>query len=307
MRKLVLACALLFIILAPLKAPWLQFVFTMAVANGLAALGVVILLRSGLISIGHAMFFAISAYSVAFLTQSGITDFGTVAVAAILITGVLGAIIGLFLIRYRAIFFAMLSLAVSMVVYTLFAKLYGLTGGTDGMTVLIPRLFGRTLTEPAFKATLFYLSITLMVIAGFAIHRYLNSPLGHALNAVEANEVRLEYLGVPTWVILLIAFTVSSMLAAMGGVIGAFAIGRAVPDFSFWTASAHLVLIAVLGGIGGVPGAFIGAFFLEILHTWAASFTDAWNLIVGVTLIGVMMFLPHGLYGLLIRREAVEK
>ena len=307
LRVVLFAVAIAALAAAPEAAPWLQFVLTMAIAKGFAALGVAVLLRAGLISIGHAMFFAASAYAVAFLARGGIADFAVLVVLSVLITSVAGAIVGAFMVRYRAIFFAMLNLAVSMVFYSLFAKLYGLTGGTDGMPVLVPSVFGIALSEPAFKAVLFYGSLSLMVVVGLAVHRYLDSPLGHALSAVHTNEVRLEYLGVPVWAVLLIAYVVSAALAGLGGAIAGFAIGRVVPELAFWTASGHLVLVAVLGGVGGVPGAFIGALFLELLHTEAAAFTDAWNLIVGAALIIVIMFLPKGLYGLLARSEVPLK
>lgn len=303
MRGVLAAASILVLAAFPLLAPWLQFVLTLAIAKGFAALGVAVLLRAGLISIGHAMFYAASAYGVAFLAGSGVGDFATLLVLSVLIAALTGAIVGAFLIRYRAIFFAMLNLAVSMVFYALFAKLYGITGGSDGMPVPIPRVFGIALSEPAFKNVLFYLSLTLMVFIGLCVHRYLGSPLGHALSAVHTNEIRLEYLGIPVWAVLLVAYVLSAALAGLGGAIAGFAIGRVVPEFAFWTASGHLVLIAVLGGIGGVPGAFIGALFLELLHTTAVTVTDAWNLIVGAALIIVIVFMPKGLYGLFEREE----
>jgi ABC-type branched-subunit amino acid transport system permease subunit len=307
MRAVLAVAAVLILAILPIQIPWLQFVLTLAIAKGLAALGVAVLLRAGLISIGHAMFYAASAYGVAFLAGAGVGDFATLLVLSVLITGLTGAIVGAFLIRYRAIFFAMLNLAVSMVFYALFAKLYGITGGSDGMAVPIPRVFGIALGEPAFKNILFYLSLTLMVLVGLGVHRYLDSPLGHALSAVHTNEIRLEYLGIPVWAVLLIAYILSAALAGLGGAIAGFAIGRVVPDYAFWTASGHLVLIAVLGGIGGVPGAFIGALFLELLHTAAVTVTDAWNLIVGAALIAVIMFMPRGLYGLFAREDGAGR
>lgn len=307
MRMILGVASVLTLAILPIVAPWLQFVLTLAIAKGFAALGVAVLLRAGLISIGHAMFFAVSAYGVAFLARTGVGDFATLLVLSVLIAAVTGAIAGAFLIRYRAIFFAMLNLAVSMVFYALFSKLYGVTGGSDGMAVPIPSVFGVALSEPAFKSILFYLGLTLMVLVGLGVQRYLNSPLGHALSAVHTNEIRLEYLGIPVWAVLLIAYVVSAALAGLGGAIGGFAIGRVVPDFAFWTASGHLVLVAVLGGIGGVAGAFIGALFLELLHAAAVTVTDAWNLIVGGALIAVIMFMPKGLYGLFARKERVEQ
>ena len=306
MPTIIAAAAVLVLALLPLAAPWLQFVLTLAIAKGFAALGVAVLLRAGLISIGHAMFFAASAYTVAFLARAGVDDLGLLLILSVLGGALVGAAVGSFLVRYRAIFFAMLNLAVSMVFYALCAKLYGVTGGTDGMPVPVPAVFGVVLGEPAFKSVLFYLSLVLMVLVGLAVQRYLNSPLGHALSAVHTNEIRLEYLGIPVWAVLLIAYVVSAALAGLGGAIASFAIGRVVPDFAFWTASGHLVLIAVLGGIGGVPGAFIGALFLELLHSAAVTVTDSWNLIVGMTLIIVIMFMPQGIYGLFARKESTS-
>jgi ABC-type branched-subunit amino acid transport system permease subunit len=303
MRTILGAAAVLALAVTPLAAPWLQFVLTMAIAKGFAALGVAVLLRAGLISIGHAMFFAASAYGVAFLAPVGLNDFGGLLILSVLVAALIGGLAGAFLVRYRAIFFAMLNLAVSMVFYSLCAKLYGVTGGTDGMPVPIPTVFGIVLGEPAFKSVLFYLSLALMVLVGLAVHRYLDSPLGQALSAVHTNEIRLEYLGIPVWAVLLTAYVISAALAGLGGAIAGFAVGRVVPDFAFWTASGHLVLIAVLGGIGGVPGAFLGALFLELLHSAAVTVTDAWNLIMGMALIIVIMFMPQGFYGLFARKE----
>jgi ABC-type branched-subunit amino acid transport system permease subunit len=302
MRAVMILTAFTSIALMPLAMPWLQFVLTLAVAKGFAALGVAILLRAGLISIGHAMFFAISAYAVAFLTRVGITDFAILLLAAVMISILSGIVIGAFMVRYRAIFFAMLNLAVSMVLYALLAKLYSITGGTDGLRVAVPKFFGVTMSKAAFDTALFYSSLMLMFATGYAVHLFLKSPLGHALAAVHTNELRLEYLGIPVWLVLLIAYTISAGLAGLGGAIAGMAIGHILPEFAFWTQSGHLVLVAVLGGIGGVSGPFIGSIFLEILHTFAVGVTDAWNMIIGVALILVIFFLPSGLYGLLRRK-----
>lgn len=301
MPVVLLACGFLALGLAPLAAPWLQFVLTLAIAKGFAALGVAILLRAGLISIGHAMFYAVGAYAVAFVARAGTTDLVLLLIAGTAASALAGILVGAFVIRYRAIFFAMLNLAISMVLYALLSKFYGLTGGTDGLRLPVPTVLGMTLAKPAFDTVLYYGSLVLMAGVGLAVTRYLASPLGHALSAVHTNELRLEYVGVPTWGVLLIAYAISAALAGIGGVIAAAAIGHVLPEFTYWTASGQLVLVAVLGGIGGVAGPFIGALFLEVLHTVAVGVTDAWNLIVGAVLIAVIVFIPTGLYGLLRR------
>lgn len=296
---IIVLCALA---LAPLAPRWLQFVLTLAIAKGFVALGVAILLRAGLISLGHAMFYAIAAYAMALVAKTGLTDFATLALIGVAASSLAGLVVGAFLIRYRAIFFAMLNLAISMVLYALLSKMYDITGGTDGMPLARPTFFGVALDKPMFDITLYYVALILMVAIGYAIHRYWKSPLGHALSAVKENELRLEYLGVSARKVLLIAYVISAALAGVGGVITGCTIGHILPDFAYWTESAHFVLVAVLGGIGGGSGPFIGSLFLELLHTASVNITDDWNLITGAVLIAVIVFLPSGLYGLVRRR-----
>lgn len=289
----------------PLLFPWLGFVFTVVLAKGLAALGVAILLRAGLISIGHAAFYALGAYVVAVLSGSEVTDLVLQLVATVLVCGLAGALIGLFMVRYRGIFFAMLNLAVSMVFFTLLSKLYKLTGGTDGMRVDTPTLFGVAIERSTLEPLLLYGGLALVVVVCLLVHRYLKSPMGEALSAVETNEIRLEYLGVSVPRVLLSAYTLSAALAGLGGGMHALLVGHVVPELAYWTTSGQLVLVAVLGGIGGVVGPFIGSFFLEMVRSFAVIYVaDTWNLIVGAGLLIVIFFLPVGLYGLLDRLAA---
>jgi ABC-type branched-subunit amino acid transport system permease subunit len=289
--------------LLPVAIPWLGFVFTLAVGKGLAALGVAILLRGGLISIGHALYFAIGAYAVAILMRNAnINELFSLLVSAAAISALAGLLVGAFMVRYRSIFFAMLNLAVSMVFFTLLSKLYHLTGGTDGLRVPTPTLLGMQLDRANFEIVLHIGAPIVMVGIALITDRYLKSPLGEALRAVHTNEVRLEYIGVSAQRVILVGYVISAALAGLGGAISALAIGHIVPDMSYWTASGQLVLIAVLGGIAGVPGAFIGAFFLELVRTYAAGIAaDAWNAVIGIALLVVIFFLPEGLYGLLLR------
>jgi len=284
----------------PIAVPWLQFVFTLALAHGLAALGVALLLRAGLISLGHATYYALGAYAAAFLSRSvGVTDFFVLIAGGIVVAAAAGVLIGLFMVRYRSIFFGMLNLAVSMILFAFLAKFYGLTGGTDGIRVSTPTVFGAAFDRKTFGDVLFYSLLVIIALVTFGVTRYLRSPMGEALSAVHTNEVRLEYLGISVNRVLLSAYTLSAALAGLGGAIGGIAIGHVVPEMAYWTGSGHLVLVAVLGGIGGVLGPLIGSVFLELVHTLAAGYaSDVWNLIVGVTLLFVIFFLPQGLYGL---------
>ena len=287
--------------LLPLWLPWLSFVFVLALATGFAALGVALLLRAGLISIGHAGFYALGAYATAFLSRTGgIGELVILLLATSIISAGVGAVVGTFMVRYRAIFFAMLNLAVSMVFFTLLSKLYHITGGTDGVRVQAPTVLGFVVGRAVFEAVLLYGGLLLFCAVAYAVHRYLASPMGQALSAVHTNEVRLEYLGVSVFRVLLAAYAISAALAGIGGAIGALAIGHVVPEMAYWTVSGQLVLVAVLGGIGGVVGPFIGAAFLELVRSFATGyFAEAWNLVIGLALITVIFFLPAGLFGLI--------
>ena len=284
----------------PLWLPWLSFVFVLALATGFAALGVALLLRAGLISLGHAGFYALGAYVTAFLSRTGVGDLVLLLLAATVLSAAAGAVVGAFMARYRAIFFAMLNLAVSMVFFTLLSKLYHITGGSDGVRVQPPTVLGVAVERTMFEGILLYGGFVLFGAIAYAVHRYLASPMGQALSAVHTNEVRLEYLGVSVFRVLLAAYATSAALAGIGGAIAALVIGHVVPEMAYWTVSGQLVLVAVLGGIGGVVGPFIGAAFLEIVRSVATSyFAEAWNLVIGVALISVVFFLPAGLYGLM--------
>lgn len=296
---LVVCCALGFFAAVPLALPSLTFVLTIALAKGLAALGVALLLRAGLISLGHAMYFATGAYTVAFLSRAGVSDYVVLLVAAIVISCVSGLVVGAFLARFRAIFFGMLSLAVSMVVFSLLSKLFTITGGTDGMSVAVPTVFGITLTKGQFDLVNYGVTVGLVSLLLLLVAKYLKSPLGEALTAIHSNEIRLEYLGVSAWSVILTGYTLSAALAGLGGALAVLAVGHALPEFAFWTESGHLVLTAVLGGIGSVFGPIAGSIFIEIVHLWANDVAaEAWNMIMGIALLMVIFFLPRGIWSL---------
>src|SRR3974390_96314 len=202
----------------PIAVPWLGFVFTLAVTKGLAALGVAMLLRAGLISIGPAVYLAMGAYAVAFLMREAhVRDLALLLAGAIVVTSIAGCLIGAFMMRYRAIFFAMLNLAISMVFFTLLSKLYHVTGGTDGLRVATPTLFGIELARDVFDQVLLFIALALMVVSALLIAVYIRSPVGEALSAIHTNEVRLDSLGVSARGIIWAAYTISAALPGLGG------------------------------------------------------------------------------------------
>ena len=290
----------------PLILPSWATLITLILAKGIVVLGIIILLQAGQVSFGHAMFFGVGAYTIAFWGRYvGAGDLLLFLVLGPLIAMVFGLLIGLFVVRYREIFFGMLNLAFSMVMWSLLEKLYAFTHGADGIRVARPTLAGMSFTPEMFQYVLLYLTLGLVLIVSYGVQRYLDSPLGHMLRAIKSNETRLEYLGVSARKILLIGYVISAFLGGLGGVLVATAQQIATPEFAYWTKSGEFVFIAILGGTANAAGAFAGAAVFEIVRFFAsAQLANAWQLILGIVLIVIIMFAPNGLIGLLNRRKA---
>lgn len=284
----------------PLIAPWSKIVLTIAIAKGLAVLGIVVLLRAGQVSFGHAMFFAASAYAAAFLGKvTGGGDLFGLLLAGILCAVVFGLVIGFFVIGYRYIFFGMLNLAFSMVLFSILEKFFHITGGSDGMRVARPTVLGIAMERSAYEHTVFYLTLVIAITSAFFVHRYLASPMGQALAAIKTNETRLEYLGLSARKVLLVGYVISAVLAGTGGVLLAAIQGLVTPEYGYWIRSGEFVFIAVLGGAGHVIGAFAGSLVYELVRTYAAAFAaDIWQMVLGTVLLLIILFAPKGLVGL---------
>ncbi|MGL4324470.1 MAG: branched-chain amino acid ABC transporter permease [Beijerinckiaceae bacterium] len=269
-------------------------------AKGIVVLGIIILLQAGQVSFGHAMFFAIGAYAAAFWGRRfGGADLAFLIVLGPLCATIFGILVGLFVVRYREIFFSMLNLAFSMVLWSLLEKMYHYTNGADGIRVPRPTFLGMAFSPDAFQYVLLYLTLALAIAATWAVQRYLDSPLGHMLRAIKANETRLEYLGMSARRVLLCGYVASAFLAGLGGVLVAVAQQIATPEFGFWTKSGEFVFIAILGGSANALGAFAGAAVFEIVRFFAAAkLANTWQLILGLVLIIIILFAPNGLIGL---------
>lgn len=288
---------------ATLALPWLKTPVLLALANGLAVAGVIVLIRAGQVSFGHAMFACLAGYAVAFAGRAWHLDamlliaFGTASAA------LAGAAIGLFMVRYRGIFFGMLNLAFSMVLFSVLGKFGGLTGGTDGLRFDRPPFAGMVMEREAFETALLGLALVLAVAAGWVVMRYFGTVNGQALAAIKTNETRLEYLGISAKRVFWGGYVLSATLCGLGGSVFALTQGLVTPEMGYWVRSGEVVFIAILGGSGHALGAFIGAFVFEFVKLYAASLlTGAWQLALGLVLIVMVFVAPTGIFGLVERR-----
>jgi len=294
---LILAVAM---ILAGLAMPyWFSFLVTVALAKGLVVLGLVILMRAGLVSFGQGLYYCAGAYAVGAFSHYFKTDnILLLLLVAIVCAVVLSAIVGLLLSRYRDIFFAMFSMAFSMILYGILVKSAAL-GSSDGFNVVSPTLFGWTVHASGGNMLTYWAAIVLAFIIGAIIWRYFKSPMGMAGEAIRENEIRVEYLGVSVQKVIYIKYIIAAVLASIGGAITAMTVGHIDPEMAYWTTSGEFVFMALMAGTGHVAAPLLGAIIFELLRTFAFQVSPyTWQMILGIALLAIIIFLPNGLWSL---------
>ncbi len=294
--KLLIIVLVLLALALPVMLPWLKTPLILGTAFGIAALGISILIVSGQISFGHAMFMCSGGYAVAFASRQWPQLDSALLLAVGAGTGlVLGVVVGSFVVRYRAIFFGMLNLALSMVLYAVLGKFFHITGGTDGLRLERAPFFGMSLARDSFESVLLLLSVLLALITGWLVRRYQRSVAGQALAAIKTNETRLEYVGISAYKTLWIGYIFSATLCGLSGAIFAIAQGLVTPEMGYWVRSGEIIFVAILGGVGHPLGAFIGAGIFEFVKLFAAAYlTGAWQLVLGCVLIAIVFLAPRG-------------
>ena len=299
-RLQLLVAALVVAVLAlSLGLPWLKTPVLLALANGLAVTGVIVLIRAGQVSFGHAMFACLAGYGVAFIGRAYHLDALLLIALGTAAAALAGALIGVFMVRYRGIFFGMLNLAFSMVLFSVLGKFGAFTGGTDGLRFDRPSFGFVHLEREGFETALLLLALVLAVLAGMLVQRYFGSVNGQALAAIKTNETRLEYLGLSAKRVFWGGYVLSATLCGLGGSLFALTQGLVTPEMGYWVRSGEIVFIAILGGSGHAVGAFIGAFVFEFMKLYAAALlTGAWQMVLGLVLIVMVFVAPRGLFGL---------
>ena len=285
-----------------LSFPWLKTPVLLALSNGLAVLGVIVLMRAGQVSFGHAMFACMAGYSVTFIARAWHLDTLLLITAGTLCATLAGAVIGVFMVRYRGIFFGMLNLAFSMVLFSVLGKFGSVTGGTDGLRFDRPTFAWVPLERDGFETALLCLALMAALAMGLLVQRYFASVAGQSLAAIKTNETRLEYLGISAKRVFWGGYVLAAALCGLGGSLFALTQGLVTPEMGYWVRSGEIVFIAILGGSGHALGAFIGAFVFEFMKLYVAAWlTGAWQFVLGAVLLVMVFGAPSGIYGLLQR------
>jgi branched-chain amino acid transport system permease protein len=249
----------------------------------------------GLISFGHALFFGWASYVTAYTAKAWGWPPELAIVAGTAIAAVLGVVAGGLAIRRQGIYFAMITLALSQMMY-FFALQAKFTGGEDGIQgVPRGRLFG--LFDLSHEMTM-YVFVLIVFLAGFLlVYRIINSPFGEVLKAIRENELRTISLGYKTERYKLVAFVLSATLAGLAGALNSLVFQLASLTDVHWTMSGDVVLMTLLGGLGTVFGPVVGAFIVIAMQNYLAPFGQ-WVLVIqGAIFVVCVLLFRRGIVG----------
>ena len=284
---------------------WMLFLVTIALAKGLVVLGLMILLRCGLVSFGQALYYCLGAYAAGMLgRQLGVSDVFVLMLAGMATAALIAFLLGFLLARYRGIFFGLLSLAISMILYGLLVKTEAL-GSSDGFHVVRSTLLGIRPADSWVRYAVLAVAAGAAYLAALGVHRYLDTPLGRLAPALKDNEIRVEYMGASARHAIHVKYVIAAALAGLGGALAATTVGHIDPEMAYWTTSGEFIFITILAGTGSVIAPFLGALIFGIIQTVAFDISpNTWQMVLGTSLLVVIVFLPHGLWSLFRRRKA---
>lgn len=251
----------------------------------------------GMVSLGHAAYFGVGAYTVAILMQYGVMSAWISWPVACLMGALLALVIGLISLRTKGVYFIMITLAFAQMIYYIFISLKAY-GGDDGMSLPRRSTLGIGL---ASDTVFYYVVLALFSVAIFFVHHLINSRFGRVVQAVRENESRMEAIGYPVFRYKLVCFVIAGALASLAGALLSNLTLMVSPNLVHWTQSGTLIVMVILGGIGYFSAGIIGAVTILLLEEILSSYTVHWQLALGFILLGVVLFLPGGLASLFSR------
>lgn len=278
--------------------------FESGITFAIMGLGFNLLLRyTGLLSFGHGALFAVGAYAVAMMGEyyPDLFRIEILIPVALLASFVISAIFGFICVRHTRIFFSILALALSMVLFALLVKLYDITGGSDGLHVELPIMFGKSYEGMKrfefLSGAYYYFLIGVFALCTIIMLAIVNSPFGKALQSIRDNEVRAEMIGIRVRRYRWYAFVISGLFTGLGGALWSFVDGHVTPEIAEWVFSGEIVYMTLLGGFMVFEGPIIGAILFTYLRLYAVAITQYWMFVIGATLIILVLLLPEGIAG----------
>jgi branched-chain amino acid transport system permease protein len=261
----------------------------------------------GMVSLGHAAFFGVAAYTAAlFSTKLHISNILLGLPVSVLTAAFAALLIGLLTLRTAGIYFIMATLAFAQMLYFL-ANDSEYFGGSDGVLVQhrfdlsLGNLLSLDVSDPTIR---FYVVLLAAVLTFVGLFMLVGSPFGRVLQGIKSNERRMRALGYPVSGYKLRCFVLGGALAGLAGYLYVLLTSLADPSILDWLHSAQVLMMVLIGGLGTLVGSVLGAFLLIELIDQAAEFTEHWKLVVGIFIVAVTLFGKGGIVGLLNKIKA---
>jgi branched-chain amino acid transport system permease protein len=250
--------------------------------------------NAGCLSFGHGAFFATAAYTTAILmTRTGLNQYLVVLLLAPIMSTFLGAIIGVLVSRLYAFYYAIMTCAFTMILWSIIRRLRDVTGGDSGVLGV------------QFKGLLegmnhiYFFTLSVVVLCAVILWVIGNSPFGWTLRAIRENPVRSSFVSINVVKHRYLALIISSFFCGVAGSLHVVYTYGAFPELAFWTKSGDIVTICILGGVSSFFGPVIGSTVLILLETFITSVTLYWPLVLGIIICGVVLLMPQGIMGLI--------
>jgi len=254
---------------------------------------------TGMVNLGHAAFFGLSAYTGALLAdKAGISNALIALPVSLLVAAAASLIAGALTVRLRGIYFIMATLAFTQIVYFLLND-SSWAGGSDGILVtatIKAEIGGVTLLNLSDPNERFYVALATSTLVLVGLSRVVDSPFGRVLQGIRDNDQRMRALGYPVTRFKLACFAVSGTLSGLAGYLYFTLTSFADPTLSYWLHSAQILVMTVLGGIGTLLGPAIGVAFFILFIDWASELTEHWKLYLGLAVVAATLFAPGGVW-----------
>jgi len=261
---------------------------------------------TGLVSFGHAAFFGVGAYALGLLAPKyEAANLWLTLPVAIAVSGISALLVGAFVVRVKGIYFIMVTLAFAQMFYFVFHDTkFG--RGSDGISMNfkpVAAIADFTPFDLGNATHVYYFVFAAMVLVFVFLRLLLRSAFGRALQGIRSNEQRMRSLGFPVYRYKLASFAIAGALAGLAGYLSAMQFGFVNPELLSWHQSGNVLLMLILGGLGSLYGALVGAFAFVALEELFSSVTTHWQLLLGASIILLVIFLPGGLASVMNRFE----
>jgi len=302
-RAIVLAMGLVFLAAVPPVAALANQPFYLDLVRrimifAIAALSLNLILGyGGMVSFGHAVYLGVGAYAVGVLAHYGIHNGFLQWALAIAASALVALVIGAISIRTSGVYFIMITLAFTQMLYYLGISIEEY-GGDDGMRLAVKSQFPGLIDLNDANA-FYYLVLAILVLALYLGHRLVNSRFGMVIRAAKSNEARTRSIGFSPYPYRLAAFVIAGAVCGLAGALLVNQTAYLTPEFMNWTRSGELMFMVILGGMGSIAGPVLGAFALLLVEDALSAWTQHWQLVLGPLLVLSVLFLRRGLAGLL--------